>query len=97
MCVWTWNASRLRTPGDSAWLASAEVRVAMGGLHPQPCCASCVVPGGTECKEQRDRRDEGGMYPATRREARLILTCGFHGSSGSSLPRGVKGACLSGP
>ena len=44
VCVWTWTASRLRTPGDSAWLASAEVQVRdvrspPSALLPLLCCS----------------------------------------------------------
>ena len=98
VCVWTWNVSRLRTPGGSAWLASAEVRVCDGRSPPSALLRLlCCSQGNWGTEGQRDRQDEGWMCPATRREARLILTCGFHGSSGSFLPCGVKRARLSGP
>lgn len=46
-----------------------------------------VFPGEVSVK---NRGTDGmkGECSAACREARLILPCGFHGSSGSSLPRG---------
>ena len=95
VCVWTWNVLAWGRPGIQPGLHLRRRGYATGGLHPQPCCACRVVPRGTECKEQRDRRDEGWMCPATRREARLILIVVFMAVQGAFCHAGSREpACL---